>query len=99
MPGEVGIRHQRANAQPTFCSLLDIPEWQPRDIDQPGRAFDILLHQVDEVRAACDELGCIVGGDLAHCIGHVGGAGVMKVDHSLPPVVPIACWIAATMFG
>ena len=96
--GEVGVRHQRADAQAAARRLLDAVERQPRDVDQPRRALDIVLHQVDQVGAAGDELRARVGGDLAHRVGDVGGARILEVDHDCLPCA-IACWIAATMLG
>ena len=39
--GEVGVRHQRADAQAAVGGRFDGLERQPRDVDQPGRALDI----------------------------------------------------------
>ena len=61
--------------------------------------FDIVFHQVDEIGAAGDEFGRRIGRDLPHGIGDVGGAGILEIDHDLPPIAVIACWIAATMLG
>jgi hypothetical protein len=69
------------------------------DVDQPGRAFDILFHQIDQVGAARDEFGGRVGSDPANRVGDVVGPRVLEIDHGLPPILPIACSIAATMFG
>ena len=95
MIGEVGIRHERADAHAAVRGLLDLVQRQPRDVDQPRGAFDILLHQVDQVGAAGDEFRRRIGGDLPHRVGDVVGARVLEIDHDCP----IACWIAATMFG
>ena len=81
--------------KPAVRRLLDLVQRQPRDVDQPRRALDILLHQVDQVGAAGDEFRRRIGGDLAHRVGDVAGARVLEVDHDCP----IACWIAATMLG
>ena len=94
--GEVGVRHERADAQPAVRGLLDGLERQPRDVDQPRGAFDILLHQIDQVGAAGDEFRRRIGRDLPHRVGDVGGARVLEIDHDCRS---IACWIAATMLG
>ena len=93
--GEVGIRHQRADAKAAAGGFLDALQRQLRDVDQPGRALDIVLHQVDQVGAAGDEFCGRIGGDLADGVGDVAGARVLERDHDRS----IACWIAATMFG
>ena len=64
MPGEIGIRHQRADAQAAVPGFFHCLEWQSRDVDQPRRTFNILLHQVEQVGAAGDELCRRIGCDL-----------------------------------
>ncbi len=93
--GEVGIGHERADAQAAVARLFDRLERQARDVDEPRRTLDLLLHEIDQVGAAGDEFRLRIGGDPAHGVGDVGGARVGKIDHDRP----IACWIAATMLG
>jgi hypothetical protein len=95
MVGEVGIRHQRADPQPAAGDLLHRLEGQSRDVDQTGRPLHVHLHQINEIGAAGDEFCAWIGGDLAHRVGDVGGPRVLEVNHDCP----IACRIAATMFG
>jgi hypothetical protein len=92
--GEVGIWHEGSDPHSARCFLNDL-ERQARNIDQPGRAFDILLHQIDQVGAAGDEFRPGSVGDLPHRIGDVAGPRVLEIDHACS----IACWMAATMFG
>jgi hypothetical protein len=92
--GEVGIWHEGSDPHSAFGCLLDAPERQPRNIDEPGRALDFLLHQVDQVGAAGDEFRPGIGGDLLHRVGGVAGPRILEIDHDC-----IACWIAATMLG
>ena len=82
--GEIGVRHQRADAQAAVRGFLDALERQPRNVDQPRRPFDILLHQVDQVGAAGDEFRARIGGDPAHRVGNVAGARVLEIDHDCP---------------
>ena len=86
---------------PPSADGLDVRQGQARDVDQPARPLDVLLHQVDQVRAAGDELGRAVRGDLAHGGRHVAGPGVGKGVHRPAPLSPacITCSMAATMFG
>ena len=95
MPSEVGVRHQRADAQSAISCFLDLPKGQPRNVDQQRRTFDILFHQVDQIGAACNEFGGWVAGDVVHGVGDIGCARVLKIDHD----DLIACWMAATMLG
>ena len=97
--GEVGIRHQRADAQAAVRGLLDGLERQPRNVDQPRRPLDVLLHQIDQVGAAGDEFRRGVGGDQADRVGDVVGAGIVEIDHDRPIARCMACSIAATMLG
>ena len=66
------------------------------NVDQPGGPLDILLHQVDQIGAAGNQLGAGIGGEQADRIGDVGGAGILEVVHGS---AHCACWMAATMFG
>ena len=95
MPGEIGIRHQRADPQTSAGGLLDLRKRQSRDVDQSGRTFDILFHEVEQVGAACYEFRRGIGRDLPHGIGDIVGPRVLEVDHE----APITCWMAATMLG
>ena len=72
--GEVGVRHQRPDEKAAVQSLLDVLQRQLRDVDQPGRVLDIVLHQVDQIGAARDELRGRIGGDLADGVGDVACA-------------------------
>ena len=80
---------------PPVFGPVDGFERQPRDVDQPRRALDVLFHQVDQVGAAGDEFRRGISRDLPHRVGDVGGPRVLEIDHDCP----IACWIAATMLG
>ena len=74
--GEVGVRHQRADAQAAVIGLLDAFERQVRNVDQPRWPLDVFLHQIDQVGAAGDEFRLGVGRDPAHRVGDVIGAGI-----------------------
>jgi len=76
--------------------LLDAPERQMRNIDQPGRALDIVFDQVDQVGAARNEFCGWICGDLFDGVGDVVGARLLERGHDDRST---ACWIAATMFG
>ena len=69
--GEIGVAHERADAKPAACGLLDLVERKPGDVDQLGRPLDIHLHQVDQIGAAGDEFRPRAGGHLAHRIGDI----------------------------
>ena len=99
MVGEVGVRHEGADAQAAVARFLDRRQWQPRNVDEPRRALDISFHQIDEIGAAGDELRRRIGSDLPNRVGDVVGARVLEVYHDFTPPPVIACWIAATMFG
>ena len=93
--GEIGIGHERADAQAPVRRLLDGLERQARDVDQLRRARHLVLHQVDQVGAAGDEFRSRIGCNLSHGVGDVGCPRVLEVDHDRP----ITCWIAARMLG
>ena len=91
--GEIGVAHERADAQAAAGRVFNLLQRQPRDIDQLRRTFDLHLHQIDQIGAAGDELRAWIAGDLAHGVRDIGGARILKLDHDRP----IACWMAATM--
>jgi hypothetical protein len=91
---EIGIGHERADAEPAGCSWLDLVQGKLRDIDQLRWPLDIHLHQVHQIGSAGDEFRAGACAHLAHSVRHIAGAGIMKADHDCP----IACWIAATIF-
>jgi hypothetical protein len=92
---EVRVRHQRADQEAAGRGLLDVPERQARDVDQPRGRRDVVFDQVDQIGAARNEFCGWIGGDLLDGVGEVGCARILKLDHDRS----IACWIAATMFG
>ncbi len=98
---DLRVGRQRPEAEPTVLALLDRAKREMRDVDQPARAGDVLLHEVDEVGAAGDELRRFVRGAHANRVRDIGGAGVFEAIHCCePPVFScIACSMAATMFG
>ena len=72
MVGEIAVWHERTDAQTAARRLFHRLERQTRDVDQPHRALDIVLHQVDEIGAAGDKSGLRIGGDLTDSIGDIG---------------------------
>ena len=54
--GEIGVAHQRADAQAALRRRLDLVEAKAVHIDQVRRRLDLELHQVEQVGAAGDEL-------------------------------------------
>src|SRR5262245_21688026 len=99
MIGEVRIRHEGADAQASVGHFLDGLQWQPGDVDQASRLLDALLHQVNQIGAASNELRVWVRSNLAYRVHHAVCPRVLEGDHSLPLITPIACSIAATMLG
>ena len=57
-----------------------------RNVDEPARPLDILFHQIDEIRAARDELCPAVRDDLAHGGGHSIGFGVREAVYAVESV-------------
>ena len=82
--GEIGVAHERADAQAAAGRVFDLLQRQPRDVDQLGRPFDVHLHQIDQIGAAGDEFRVRIAGDLAYRVRDVVGARVLEVDHDSP---------------
>ena len=80
--GDVRVRHERAESAARRPSAGRISARGRRlmSISRLG-PLDVLLHQVEQVRAAGDELGRAVRGDLAHGGRHVAGPGVGEGVH------------------
>ena len=91
MVGEVGVGHERADAHAAAGCFLDRRQGQARDVDEPRRALDVPLHQVDEIGAAGDEFRRRICSDLPYRIGDVVGARVLEVYHDFTPPPAIAC--------
>ena len=96
---EIAVRHERTYAQASVCCFFHIVERQVGDVDQTHGTFDIVFHQIDEISAAGNELGCRFCADFPNGIGDVSRPHVVEVDHSLLPIAAIACSMAATMLG
>ena len=99
MVGKIAVGYECADPQAATGRFLDRVERQPRDVDQARRVLDLIFHQVDKVGAPGNEFGLRVGCDLTQRVRNVGSPRVLKIDHDLPPIAAIACWIAATMLG
>src|SRR5262249_31677214 len=56
------------------------------DVDQPRRARDILLHEVDQAGAPGDEFCARVVRNLAHGVGDVACARISEIVHRFAPV-------------
>ena len=96
MVGEIGIRHERADAQAAVRRLLDRRRAAAARCRSAasGRSTSSFIRSIRLVPPAMN-FARRIGGDLAHRVGDVACARVLEVDHDCP----IACWIAATMFG
>ena len=84
----------RAEPQPAVRGRLNVGQRQPRDVDQPARPLDVLLHQVDQVRAAGDEPGALDACGSGRGFGRGGRPLVGKGSHAC---LPATSAIASTM--
>ena len=92
--GEIGVAHERADTQPSLGRRFDLVERQPVDVDQVRRGLDLELHQVEQVGAACNELGAR---DASGCRCSLGGRVRALVSEGLHAVLPATSVIASTM--
>ncbi len=92
--GEIGVAHQRADAQPTLGRRFDLVEREAVDVDQMRRRLDLELHQVEQVGAARNELGALDarGGGCS-----VGGRVRALVGEGFHAFLPATSVIASTM--
>ena len=92
---KIAVSHRRANAQAALRGVLDLVQRKAIDVDEFYRSLDLQLHQVEQVRSACDELGT----GPARGRGGVNSRVGAIVSKSLHAGSPAACLIAATMLG
>src|SRR5581483_8072287 len=79
---EVTVADDGADPEAVARQLLDRAERQPRHVDERGRRLDAEPHQVDEVRAAAEELRLARGTDGRERAGDVLRACVRERPHS-----------------
>ena len=73
MIGRVGVRRQRADRD-AAARRLDLGELQAREVDQLVRPLHVLLHQVEDVGPAGEELRLRIRRDSAgSCVWLAGG--------------------------
>ena len=104
VPGEIGVQDQSADAQAAVLDVLDPVEREMGDVDQPRRPRYMLLDEVDDIGAACNESRLRVVDDLAYGIGNIGRARIPEIVHDPPSSdgccsLPIASAMAAMMLG
>jgi hypothetical protein len=101
--GKRGVGDERADAQRPIRHLLDLLQRQAVDVDDRGRALDIIFHQVDEIGAAGKHAGRRVGGKGCHGIAERFDTGIGKGPHSAASRMPtstswsMTSWIASAI--
>src|SRR5690606_22420539 len=94
----IRVADESPKPQAAVRCLLDPIKGQLVDVDQPHWPLYVLLHQIDEVRAAGDELHSADGG-FAHGLGNVSGARIAERSHVPPPDLESTSITASTMLG
>ena len=56
---EIGVAHQRADAQAAVRCRLDLVEGEAVHINQMGRRFNLELHEIEQVGATRNEFGTL----------------------------------------
>ena len=92
--GEIGVAHQRADAQAAVGRRFDLVERQSVDVDQMRRRFDLELHQIEKIGAAGNEFGA---GDARGRGGSLGGRVRALVGEGFHACLPATSVIASTM--
>ena len=92
--GEIGVAHQRADAQPAVGRRFDLVEREAVHVDQVRRRFDLELHQVEQVGAARNELGAL---DARAGGRGLGGRFRALVGEGFHAFLPATSVIASTM--
>ncbi|OFA00968.1 hypothetical protein DUPY_22520 [Duganella phyllosphaerae] len=86
---QVGIAHQGADAQAALGRGFDAVQAQAVDVHQVGRRFDLELHQVEQVGAACNEARAGSAGRDGCRFGNCGGALIGKGSHERLPATSV----------
>ena len=92
--GQRGVRHEGADAQAALRHFLDPVQLQVLHVDQMGRCLDLQLHQVEEVGAACQELGAR---PLRHCGRRLCGRPGAFIAEGFHAFAPATSAIASAM--
>ena len=82
--GRIGVRRQGADGH-AVTGRGDFGQLQAREIDELRRTLDVLLHQIEEVRAAGQKLCLRVRRDSATRIVRAARSDVSKRPHRAPP--------------
>ncbi len=56
MRGEIGVAHERADAQTAIGRVVDRVEPEAVDVDEVRRCLDLEFHEIEKIGAARDEL-------------------------------------------
>ncbi len=103
MVSDVAVGHQGSNPHTTIGKFGNFTEVKTIQVHKCGWALDRVLHQIDQVGAATDELRPIMTGDKACGTAYIFGTFVVEVVHRAPFAVAavddITCFTAATIFG
>ena len=94
MGGQIGVAYPGADPQAAFRSGFDLVQRELVDIDEVRGRLDLQLHQVEEVRAARDELGAL---DPCSRGGGLGGRARPFVGEGLHRFAPATSVIASWM--
>jgi hypothetical protein len=96
--GQVGVAHQRADAQAALRRGLDLVQRQAVHVDQMLRRFDLQLHQVQQIGAAGDEAAARRAEGGRRRLGRGLRALIGECPHAALPAAPPTSVIASTMF-
>src|SRR5579884_4269908 len=93
MHGGVGVRHRRAEPEPAVRRLPDLVLGEPAYVDEELGRLDPESHEIDEIRAAAEELGLRLVGDERD-----RARGIVRALVAERPHARAASRTAATMF-
>lgn len=92
MIGGVGVEGQRSQPETPGVGG-DVVKVQALDVHQAVGLNDVIFEQIQQIGAAGQKAGSLVGVNLGYRLGAVGGAGIVKRLHA-----PCTCRMALTMF-
>ncbi|MNT89359.1 hypothetical protein D3C72_2300730 [compost metagenome] len=89
MGGQRRVAHQRADAQAPITGSFHLVQGQAIDVDQMRGRFDFQFHQVEQIRAAGDELGARRAQGGSRRFGRRGRLLVAEDSHAGLPATSV----------
>ena len=102
MISDIAVGDQRSDTYTATRQIGNFMKVQSIQVDQSGRVYHRILHQVDEIGSAGDELCTLTAACDLRGFANSRSAYILEVIQRAPSTVAdaaITCFTAATMLG